>query len=220
MPPATATDTPTVTSTPTYTPTPSLPQPIAYWTFDEGSGTTANDSMGSYNGVITGATWIAGYGGGSALHFDSMEDYVDIGGADISGAWTAVMWVNREASTIGSVLFGSVDYGIKLEQWPNVHRVGITRFGTEDYSFNYTAPLGQWVHLAFVGTATETQLYVNGTLQDTLPVAIHMPMYRIGGREPLTPDDYLAGVLDEAIVYDQALSRAQIAAIYNSYLAP
>ncbi len=223
---ATATDTPTSTATPTQTPTPTLtptpgmPQPIAYWTFDEGSGTIANDSMGSYTGVITGATWIAGYDGGSALYFDGLDNYIEVGGADISGDWTAVMWVRRNADTIGGVLFGSLDYALKLEQWPYLYSVGITRFELFDYSYNYTAPLGQWVHLAFVGTATETQLYVNGALQDTLPVSIDMPMYYIGSRGPLRPDDYLTGILDEAIVYDQALSAAQIATIYSSYPPP
>jgi hypothetical protein len=194
-----------------------MPQPIAYWTFDEGSGNVANDSMGNYNGTITGATWVVGYGGGSALDFNGWDNYIELGGADISGDWTAVMWARRDANTIGGVLFGSFDYALKLEQWPYLYSVGITRFEVDDYSFNYTAPLGQWVHLAFVGTATETQLYVNGALQDTLPVSIAMPMLRIGAREPLRPDDYLDGTLDEAIVYDQALSPAQIADIYNSY---
>lgn len=197
-----------------------MPQPIAYWTFDEGSGTVANDSVGSYNGAVIGATWTAGYGGGSALHFDGVDDYIEIGGGDVGGEWTAVMWARRDADTIGGVLFGSVDVALKLEQWPFLHSVGITRFEVEDYSFNYTTPLGQWVHLAFVGTATETQLYVNGALQDTLPVTIDMPLLRIGAREPLRPDDFLAGSLDEAIVYDQALSAGQVAAIYNSYPAP
>jgi hypothetical protein len=63
-------------------------------------------------------------------------------------------------------------------------------------------------------------LYVNGALQDTLPVAIDMPLLRIGAREPLRPDDFLAGSLDEAIVYDQALSAGQVTAVYSSYPTP
>jgi hypothetical protein len=219
-PTSTATPTQTPTPTPTLTPTPGMPQPIAYWTFDEGSGNIANDSMGTYTGVITGATWIAGYDGGSALYFNGLDNYIEVGGADISGDWTAVMWTRRDADTIGGVLFGSLDYALKLEQWPYLYSVGITRFELFDYSYNYTAPLGQWVHLAFVGTATETQLYVNGALQDTLSVSIDMPMYYIGSRGPLRPDDYLTGILDEAIIYDQALSAAQIATIYSSYPPP
>ena len=217
---ATATDIPTSTSTPTATATPDLPQPIAYWTFDEGSGTIANDSMGTYTGVITGATWVAGYDGGSALQFDGLDDYVDLSGADIGGEWTAVMWVRREGEKDGSVLFSSATYGLQLEQWPGTHRGGIIEYGVSENHFNYIAPLGQWVHLAFVRTAAETQLYVNGALYDTTSASINMPMQRIGCTLNLPPDNCLTGTLDEAIVYGQALSPAQVAAIYNSYPPP
>src|SRR3989338_5343069 len=53
---------------------------VGYWTFDEGAGTTANDSSGNNNtGTLTnGPTWTTGKIG-QALNFDGVNDYVDLG---------------------------------------------------------------------------------------------------------------------------------------------
>ena len=40
-------------------------------------------------------------------------------------------------------------------------------FGVADYSFDYTAPPGEWVHLTFVGTSFGTTLYVNVSMAAT-----------------------------------------------------
>ena len=51
---------------------------LAYWAFDEGSGTTAGDSSGhGYDGTIVGATWVS-HSGGYALEFDGTNDYVQM----------------------------------------------------------------------------------------------------------------------------------------------
>ncbi|MEM9347929.1 MAG: hypothetical protein AAGB26_15075 [Planctomycetota bacterium] len=44
---------------------------IAHWEFDENAGTTAGDSEGTYDGTISGPTWVASTApsGGSALSF-------------------------------------------------------------------------------------------------------------------------------------------------------
>jgi len=49
---------------------------MAYWNFDEGSGTTAHDTSGNgYDGTIHGASWVSGKSG-HALSFDGANDYV------------------------------------------------------------------------------------------------------------------------------------------------
>jgi hypothetical protein len=53
------------------------PNLVGWWTFDEGSGTTAYDSAGSNDGTIYGAQWTSGQIGG-ALSFDGVDDYVDL----------------------------------------------------------------------------------------------------------------------------------------------
>ena len=54
---------------------------IAYWDFEEGSGTTAYDTVGGYHGTISGATYTtdAAPGGGQyALLFDEFNDRVSV----------------------------------------------------------------------------------------------------------------------------------------------
>jgi len=52
--------------------------PAAHWAFNEGSGTTAFNSVGPNNGTLFhGPTWVPGKFG-SALYFDGIDDYVQI----------------------------------------------------------------------------------------------------------------------------------------------
>jgi hypothetical protein len=57
---------------------PPPPEPVAYWSFNEGQGTTVNDSAGNNNGTILGAEWTSGKFN-SALSFDGVDDYVEVG---------------------------------------------------------------------------------------------------------------------------------------------
>jgi hypothetical protein len=103
--------------------------------------------------------------------------------------------------------------GLKLEQWPSTELVGFTLYGIADYYFPYSAPVGAWVHLAFVGTPAETRLYANGVLVGSVPVNTSLGMRYIG-RHPLA--DRMNGLLDEVQVFDRALSHLEIRALYYS----
>lgn len=51
---------------------------LAYWNFDEGSGSIAHDESGhGYDGDIIGATWTNGFSG-FALNFNGEDSYVDL----------------------------------------------------------------------------------------------------------------------------------------------
>ena len=70
--------------------------PTSFWGFDEGSGTTLNDSLGSFDGTINGATWQTGAGyGDTYLQFDGTDDDVALGSwihPNTNGAYTQVCW--------------------------------------------------------------------------------------------------------------------------------
>src|SRR5438067_237332 len=54
---------------------------VAEYNFEEAGGTTAVDSAsGLYNGtLVNGPTRVSGRVGNTALHFDGIDDYVDLG---------------------------------------------------------------------------------------------------------------------------------------------
>ncbi len=55
---------------------------IAHWLLNEGSGTTANDdTANNHDGTISGTSWNS-----NTLTFDGNDDYVNLGGLDVSGS--------------------------------------------------------------------------------------------------------------------------------------
>jgi hypothetical protein len=56
------------------------PDLVAWWPFDEGAGTAANDLSGNTNhgALQNGVTWISEGKFGSALAFDGLDDYVRV----------------------------------------------------------------------------------------------------------------------------------------------
>jgi hypothetical protein len=183
---------------------------VAWWP----GASNANDIIGNNNGtLVNGATFAAGKVG-QAFNFDGIDDYVAIGGSPIPPPWTAELWVNRQDSpSHSSVLWVDGATALKLEQFSFTRKVGFTEFGVADYAFNYIAPVGSWVHLAFVGEGANTLLYVNGALQETIAANIALPLGQFGSDNF---GDRLKGLVDELSVYNRALSAAEIQAIYNA----
>ncbi|MHC4572964.1 MAG: right-handed parallel beta-helix repeat-containing protein [Planctomycetota bacterium] len=185
-----------------------------YWKFDEGEGLQAIDSsgMGNTGTLINGPAWTSGKVGG-ALSFDGFDDYVQIGATDVAVPWAAALWVRRaDSSNSNAALLESSGYSLKLEQYPDTNKLGFTAFGVGDYTFNYEAPVGAWVHLVFVATATETNLYVNGILTDTIPYSVPCPMGQISSASPSRP---AKGLIDEVRIYNRVLTGAEILDLYN-----
>ena len=82
---------------------------LAYWSFDEGSGTIAYDYSGhDYDGIINGASWTTGYSG-YALDFDGSSDYVnmDIHSQDLgfnkTDDYKISVWINSTSTDPGMI---------------------------------------------------------------------------------------------------------------------
>ncbi|PYI53446.1 family 20 glycosylhydrolase [Paenibacillus flagellatus] len=180
---------------------------------DAASGKAADASGFGRNGTIYGPVAAAGRSGTGtgALSFQGGSDRIHIGQPDVEGEWTASFWVNRQASgAVAAKLLDSPVSSLRLEQVNAGGKVGVTKYGTGDYAFNYTAPVGQWVHLTFVGSGAGTSLYVNGTLQDTIGQSVPMPMTTIGASQRS-----FKGTLDEAKLFDRALDATAVRSLYE-----
>ncbi|MFJ2743886.1 family 20 glycosylhydrolase [Streptomyces sp. NPDC087440] len=220
---------------PGLNPTPARPRtndgkPSHHWTFDTkpypsgwvwagspGNTLYAEDTAGDLPGtsyIINNPTPVADGVRGQAWRFDNDRDGVGLGGLDVTEPWTASTWVRSTGKTADQVLFSSKAGALKLQQW-GTGKVGFTRFGVADHSFDYTLPQNTWVQLTWVTTPGSTTLYVNGEKAGTVAASIPLPLRSIG-----MPGTSLRGDLDELLTWDEALSADQVRAHFTGYGRP
>jgi len=210
---------------PGITPTPVKPRvtdgrPSHHWTFDTASypkgwtyagspGNTifAEDTAGDLPGtsyIINNPTPVAGVSG-QAWRFDSDRDGVGFGGLDVAEPWTVSVSVRPSSRTADQVLLSSKAGALKLMQY-GTGKVGFTRYGSADHSFDYTLPLNTWTRLTWVATPGHTTLYADGKRVGTVDASIPLPLRSIG-----TEKASLRGDLDELTTWDVALTDSQVA---------
>ena len=181
---------------------------------DEGSGTTIDAASGPYSGTMNGGvSWTEGKYG-TALHLDGTSGYIDIGAPDVQDEWTIGMWVNREAAEGNNAALISGTQGeLKIEQYKDTKKVGVTKYGEVDAAFDYELPEGEWVHLTFTGNSEGVNLYVNGEYSGHLDVVMNGPASRIGANSAsgLADMGYMKGSVDDLQIYNSVLSEEEIA---------
>ena len=155
---------------------------IWWYEFEEGDGTTAEDSEGGNNGTFVGDTeWLEPGSPNSedyAVNFPALGSYVDLG----LGDWTAggsnatiALWMHWNG--IGEGRAGDLNHVMrKYASWSfpdggmfvweidiaGEHRINLT--GGNRVIFNTPLPSGEWIHVAVVvdGNSGTTTGYLNG----------------------------------------------------------
>jgi len=115
-----------------------------------------------------------------ALQFSSNTDIVNINRDDVDGSWTIEFWVKKTANSSYSTVINGESGKIALESWGGNGKVGITKKGVADWTFNYVVPVNDWTHLAFVCDGSKTSLFVNGAFVDDMSNTISMPVKALG----------------------------------------
>jgi len=216
----------------------SEPNLIAHWTFDEGTGTTAYDSVGSHHGTLVGnPTWTTGQVDG-ALSLDGMDDYVDLGlGAELDlertdqftlSAWyrgtgssnTVLSKMDRAVSFRGYDMFIQEGYVVAhiISTWTsNAIRVDGTLYPVTDSS---------WHHLVVTydgsSSASGLRIYVDAmeemtsVYRDSLSSTIrNSASFKVGARSDAAgTTQHLNGTIDDVRVYNRALAAEEIEQLY------
>jgi hypothetical protein len=198
---------------------------VGAWGFDETSGSTAADASGHGNsGTIASATHVTTGKFGGALSFNGTNAWVtipDSSSLDLTGAMTLEAWVDPTALgafwrtvMLKELSTTSLVYALYADN-TKTKAAAFANNGSE-LGVNGTAntPLNAWTHLAATYDGTNLRLYVNGTLAATKavspPMVTSSGALRIGGNGVW--GEYFAGLIDEARVYNRALSAAEIQA--------
>ena len=193
---------------------------LAWYKFDETSGTTANDSSTNHNDatLVNGPTWNPG--APSSLSFDGSNDDVQTPVANGSARTLAAWIYPRSSDAYGGDLFESVfdcdvpgQYGTGWGLNNGTIRVILDdRF----WSTGVPVTLNQWQHVALAFNATQVRVYVNGTLQATLDYsqgAVTAANFRIGRSN--ANELFFHGDIRDAKIYSRAVNDLEITEVIN-----
>jgi VCBS repeat-containing protein len=199
---------------------------LAHWELDDGSGTTAADSIGPNDGTLTNmdasTDWVAGKVGG-ALDFDGSNDYVEIGktasqlGIGGSHAKTVTAWAYTRAFNGGGIFecgthSNGQDFSLRTQSANDSWR---TQFWGSSFDLDFTySSLGKWVHFAVVYDGAKAIVYADGAEAASKTVALNTTdtkTFKIGRWR----DSYFDGIIDDVRLYDKALSPSQVQDLYS-----
>jgi hypothetical protein len=210
------------------------PSLVGYWTFDEGTGTTAwdysgNNASGTLIGSSTLPIWVSGKVGNGTLSFNGVDSYV------------------ASPNMLNNPTVITISVWIKLSTYPSGPRVGIvsTRNTTTGGGINFDisgtdcAPgkmyliqnggsgisscgnvilnTGTWYYVVAVLNAQGGTLYLNGQQDSILSGSWTWGTggsLSIGSVMPGIPY-FFPGLIDDVRIYNRALSAAEISALYN-----
>lgn len=200
---------------------------IAYYPMERITGNTLEDAAGTHDGSCQTSmcpTATAGAVGG-ALQFDGVASLIDVPGsvdlATTTGV-TATIWAKLDvAPTVVRCAISKVYGGSGDNSWQICidTQMRVVIYGSASAStLGGPITLGVWNHLAARWDAATQQLavFINGVLgnDETETLAFDGSVLVIGGdRDDGGPTTFWPGALDEARIYNRALSDAEVEAL-------
>ena len=214
---------------------------VAYWSFDEGIGTTAGDSSGNgNNGTLHGgAMWTDGKSA-KALDFNGVDGYVQIpqsSSLDVTAQVTVTAWVYLRAyvDSMGyesHVVSRSTGSGGPLYVLCT-HADGKIGYDAGPFTGYHesiaTLTLSSWTHLAMTYDGASVCLYINGVLDSNYAQSGSIPTtsnWLAIGCKPTGPFGnpgtyaYTNGTIDEVRIYNKALTQQEIRTVMDLPTSP
>jgi hypothetical protein len=178
----------------------------------------------SFAGVAQPASGGGGFVNEYSLSFDASDDYASVTQAsaiNISGDITLSAWVNRTATSSYNAIYtkrqvgGSMNYQLVINNGNG--QIGLGHSGNS-WVYNTTTTLftSTWYHVAVTVSSGTAQFYVNGVAEDSftgISITATTQDLIIGATVNY---NYFGGNIDEASIFNSALSSTNITAIYNS----
>jgi hypothetical protein len=192
---------------------------VGWWKLDETTGTAVADASGNrHAGTLMGnPIWTQGAIGG-ALQFDGKGDYVDLGSGsdfDISDSITVAAWIKVNAFDMDwqvIVAKGDTAWRLSRDQGNNLH-FACTGLWPEWVRGEANVNDGQWHHVAGVYDGAELRLYIDGELDVSARTRgqVNVNTYPVWiGENAEHSGRGWHGLIDEAQLYNYALSQAEI----------
>jgi hypothetical protein len=206
--------------------------PVSYWRLGEASGTSAADVRGSnpgtyQNGAVLAQPGVLAGDADTSTSFDGSNDYVSVADSpsvSITGPFTLEAWINTTSSSQQAIIEKYSypwyhGYVLRLQGGKVVaYTLGSTN-ADESVSGATTVSLNTWHHVAGVFDGSTLKVYLDG-VQDGTASVVYAPddgpdVLKIGARGDDATVTF-SGRLDDAAVYNRALSATEIKLHYDS----
>jgi hypothetical protein len=198
---------------------------VAWWRFDDGSGTTAMDSSGNGNdGTLSGnPQWVGGQLGG-ALDFSGTNSRVTAPHIPLDNrSFTIALWVNLGQNTSEHIAIsqgpGSTNNGLHLRLGgsgnPPAGGLNFGFYANDLVTGGGLLELNTWYHLGFVYDvdAQQKRIYVGGALVDEATSTPFLGTTQDTLIGSWNSDQWFEGMIDDVQIYDEALTENNIQAV-------
>ncbi len=198
---------------------------IASWHFDEIAGTTAFDSAGGHDGLITSASVVNGIRG-LALEYNGNTSMVQVPGAGfnpVENGITFSLWFRLNAvGDLGTFIFQNQKYSVTMD---SQGRIVFTLYSPAMKTVN--SGTGNrildtdWHHAAMTYDGAVMKIYLDGLFRSQIA--------NTGNLQSSTADIFIGkqqtgnpfkGTIDEMLVYNRGLTEDEVLQIFGSTPAP
>jgi parallel beta-helix repeat protein len=203
------------------------PTNIVSWWQAEGNAT---DALGLNNGSLQGGVTFTTGEVGQAFSFDGATGSViipDSPSLEVTNQVTLEAWINMRNTNVAQAVmtkYGGAggNNGYQFYVARNTLTASLTSPGVQN-PFQVTCPLpivpGTWNHVAFTYNQSAMTLYFNGQPVATnvigpTNISVSSSNFRIGAND--NGKVFFNGEIDEAAIYNQALTALEIADIYSA----
>ncbi len=203
---------------------------IAYYSFDEGTGNILHDLSGNnHNGIIYEGSWTEGISE-KALEFNGINAYVSLPPSTLDNlnALTYSFWVKapKYSGSGWPSFFGShttsLTYNTCIAISRNTETIHIeidTDTGNYETSGDIKIPWDTWFHAALVYDGSHLTEYINGVPGKSIPATGNLKNVTELNIGQLGNGRYFFnGLIDEAYIFNRALSSNEIKQLYNHSL--
>lgn len=205
-------------------PSVSIPEPIAYWKFDESSGDAA-DATGNGKTLTNqnNTPFVAGkLGNGADFERDLSHYFSRINGGMASSSGTASCWIKTESNpSVLSIMgdgtgFGTGGFTFRVDENNHLDMY----FGDDTVEVNGSTQLtfGSWYMATVTWNSDGKEVFLNaqsdGTDSIDQTISSGTENFYLGIRGDL--NEGFDGIIDECGIWDTVLTNEQIESLYNS----
>ena len=210
---------------PSYVPTSGL---VAWYPFTG----NANDSSGNgHNGTTFGTTLTTDRFGhaNSAYHFNGTGNYIQVpnnAAFNLQDAMTISIWIYAANVTMAQRIIDKTTGGFNdswlLDLSPEITNLNEVRCIAGGTNIPFSTPVitlnNTWYHVAVTYDLVNVKFYINGTLNNTVPLSTVTPANSnpvgIGVASDIT--DFFGGKLDDIGIWNRPLTPCEINELYTA----